>query len=434
MPGGGDDMGAFLCWLAVRVLEMHRILKPTGSMYLHIDHTAQAYVKTMMDAIFGRENFRNAITWQRTSSHNDAKRYGNVTDGILYYVKNADVVFHPEPMPLDEEYQRKNYRHKHPKWGAVRLSDLTAPGAGGGESSQPWKGYDPASRGLHWRPPSAYHGSLGRWIEENVIPNYGSIDGVLAKLNALDDAGLIMWSKNGYPSVVRPLASTPGKKPTNLWVDIPPLSKQSKEKTGYPTQKPLALYERIIKASSNEGDIVLDPFAGCATTAVAAERLGRRWIAIDLNKEAKTVIRDRLKREVNENMNWNDDVQTSSTPPERTDGGAEAAPELILVSPKTKAPRIPLRELRERLVLADGDICQGCGFRPPQGRPEYLEVDHKKPKSLGGSDDMRNRVLLCPPCNGLKGKRLTLHELQQRRLSDGLILDAAWYERDGKYA
>ena len=263
-------MPGYLMWLNARLYEMKRLLKPTGSIYVHCDWHASHYIKVEMDKIFGYENFRNEIVWQRTSAHNDAKQFGRVTDCIMYYSKSSKFSFEPSPVPLDSEYQQKNYRHQHPTWGAVRLSDLTAPGSGSGESSQAWGGYDPASRGLHWRPPSADHGSLGRWIAENVIPGYDKIEGTIARLEALDEAGLIMWSRNGYPSVIRPLSSTPGKKPTNLWTDITPLSNQQAERIGYPTQKPEELLGRIITASSNEGDIVADMFLGGGTTAKVA--------------------------------------------------------------------------------------------------------------------------------------------------------------------
>ena len=131
------------------------------------------------------------------------------------------------------------------------------------------------------------------------------------------------------------------------------------ERTGYPTQKPLALYERIIKASSNPGDTVLDPFAGCATTCVAAERLGRQWVGIDLNEPARDIIRDRLQREVSESMAWDTIVQTPTVPPTRTDGGEAVVPELVVVSRKRNARRLPVREIRDQLVISDGQRCQG---------------------------------------------------------------------------
>ena len=213
------------------------------------------------------------------------------------------------------------------------------------------------------------------------------------------------------------------------------------ERTGFPTQKPLALYERIIKASSNEGDLVLDPFAGCATACVAAERLGREWIAIDINEEAERVTKDRLQKEAQlpfGTRSWNRAVKTRTTPPRRTDGGTKAAPELVLVGSTPQGPRMTVRELRERLSKEDGTFCQGCGYSPPNGLVEYMEVDHRQPKSRQGRDDIRNRVLLCSPCNGVKGNKLTLAELRLKRIEEGRMLNKAWtrawYEREGKFA
>ena len=362
---GGEDMGAFLCWLAVRVLEMHRVLKPAGSMYLHIDHTAGAYAKTMMDAVFGRSNFRNEIVWAYTGPSNTKRWFPRKHDTILYYAKS-------DAAPLNIDAVRVPYSPAFTKRRA----------------------YTEGDRGIT----AGY--AVSR-TDEEIDKNFGT-----------------------------------GKVIEDYWTDIPSGGQVSrKERTGFPTQKPLALYERIIKASSNEDDLVLDPFAGCATTCIAAERLRRRWIGIDINKEAQTVVLDRLQREVNAGLNWNAHIQTPGEPPQRTDDGAEAAPELTLVSPRPRAPRLTARQLRERLILADGEICQGCGWRPPLA--EYLEVDHKIPKSLGGRDEMRNRVLLCKPCNGVKGNKLTLAELRERRIREDRMLDASWdaswYQRIGRF-
>ena len=208
--------------------------------------------------------------------------------------------------------------------------------------------------------------------------------------------------------------------------DIPPLSGSSKERTGYPTQKPLALYKRMIQASSNPGDIVLDPFAGCATTAVAAEQLGRQWIGIDIREESGDVIRERLEREVSESMAWNDIVRTPTTAPERTDDGETAAEELMLVSPKRVGRRIPIREVRENLIVRDGQRCQGCGWEPHQ--PDYLQVDHNKPKTLKGSDEMDNLALLCDPCNRKKSNKLTIAELRIARAAEPGWMNMDWWE------
>ena len=207
--------------------------------------------------------------------------------------------------------------------------------------------------------------------------------------------------------------------------DIPPLSGSSKERTGYPTQKPLALYKRMIQASSNPGDIVLDPFAGCATTCVAAEQLGRQWIGIDIEEESGGVILERLEREVSANMAWNDIVRTPTEAPVRTDDGKPAAPELILVAPTRTGRRMPIREVRDKLIERDGQRCQGCGWKPEWS--DYLQVDHRQPKTRNGKDEMDNYVLLCDPCNRKKSNKLTLWELRQERAAEGRI-DEKWYE------
>ena len=329
----GHDMGAFLCWLAVRVLECHRVLKPTGSMYLHCDHTAGAWIKAMMDAVFGRKNFQNEIVWYYGGGGASKRRFGRKHDTILFYSKTGGWTFN-----LDD------VRVPH-KWIDGQLR------ADGTERNEKGK------------------------IPDDVIEMHG----------------IMPWAG---------------------------------ERTGYPTQKPLALYERIIKASSKEDDIVLDPFAGCATTCVAAESLGRKWIGIDINSEARGVLRKRLQKEVRLWSRGRYKVNVARAAPKRTDDGELAAPELTLVSPQPKAPRLTARQLRERLILADGLKCQGCGWVPHHA--DYLEADHRVPKAHGGRDDIRNRALLCSPCNSVKGKKLTLAELRERRLRDNRMMDKSW--------
>ena len=197
-----------------------------------------------------------------------------------------------------------------------------------------------------------------------------------------------------------------GKHPEDWW-ELQPIMPSSKERLGYPTQKPLTLYERIIKASSNPGDTVLDPFAGCATTCVAAERLERAWVGIDLNEPAREIIHERLQREVSASMSWDTIVQTPTEPPERTDGGDAVVPELVIVSRKRNARPLPVREIRERLIISDGQRCQGCGWEPPY--PDYLQVDHKKPRSLGGVDDMDNLTLAVRPVQSTQEQQADTH-------------------------
>ena len=396
----GDDMGAFLCWLGVRVLEMHRILKPTGSLYLQCDHTAAAWLKTMLDAVFGRENYRSEITWRRTNAKGLAFRgYPNNSDSLLYYTKADEFMWERPFRPHDPAYVEKFYRYVEPETGRrYQLAHLVNP-----NRDRPNLTYEFLGVTRVWR-----------WTKE--------------RMQAAYDAGLVIQSRPGtVPRLKRYLDEMKGNPVDTIWEDIKPIQAQSAERTGYPTQKPLALYERIIKASSDEGDMVVDPFAGCATTCVAAERLGRRWVGIDLNEPARDIIFRRLQREVEMSMDWGTVVQTPTEPPTRTDGGEAVAPELVVVSRKRNAPRISVRELRDKLLIRDGQRCQGCGWEPPY--PDYLEVDHKKPRSLGGSDEMNNRTLLCNPCNRLKSNKLTLRELRDERLGEGRI-NAEWWEEE----
>ena len=215
---------------------------------------------------------------------------------------------------------------------------------------------------------------------------------------------------------------------TDSWTDIGGIA-PSRESTGYPTQKPLALYKRMIEASSNPGDMVLDPFAGCATTSVAAEQLGRQWIAVDINDEAEDVIRDRLKNEVNASMAWNE-LRILAEAPDRTDDGKYAAPELLLVSPGPQQPKMSTAEVKARLLEMDKMVCLGCGWVPPYA--DYLQVDHRQPKDKKGRDVLSNFGLLCGPCNLKKGKKWTLKELQEQRIAEGRM-EMVWYEEAGKW-
>lgn len=308
---------AYLAYMAIRLIECQRILKPTGSLYLHCDPTMSHYLKTTLDCIFGEENFQTEITWQRTFAHGD-RTFGNVADILFFYgqpaLTNKEVL-----IPQDESYLNKHFRYED-QYGRYRHMTLDAPSASQGESGMPWKGIDPTSANRHWSPPLT--GNVAEWIEENVIPNYRDIEGVHARLDALDNFDLIYWPKRkgGKPQIKRHLRDDDGKLPTNIWTDIPPLSKTDQETTGYPTQKPLALLERIIKASSSVGDMVLDPFCGCATTCIAAERLERQWIGIDVSHKAYDLVKERLDKEVaRPDELFGEEVHLTTKLPTRTD-------------------------------------------------------------------------------------------------------------------
>ena len=261
---GQNDMMAYLTMMAQRMVELHRVLKPTGSIYLHCDPTASHYLKLLMDAVFGPTNFRNEIVWKRTSGHSDAKRFGRVHDVILYYASSEKAIWNATYQPYETSYVEQYYRYKDPD-GRLWMSDnLSASGLQGGGYEYEWKGITRV-----WRVPES-------------------------TMERLDSEGRIFYTRNGIARRKRYLDEQKGLRAQDNWTDIQALRSWHDERLGYPTQKPEALLERIISASSNEGDVVLDPFCGCGTAVAAAERLNRRWIGIDITHLAITLIRHRL--------------------------------------------------------------------------------------------------------------------------------------------
>jgi DNA modification methylase len=269
---GGSDMLAYLAMMAPRLIELHRKLKQTGSIYLHCDPTASHYLKLLMDGVFGAAMFRSEIIWKRSSAHNDGKQgrkiHGHIHDVILYYTKSEEWTWNPQFIEYDDGYIESFYRHVEEGTGRrYRLGDLTA-AKPGGDTSYEWKG----------RPP--YKGRFWAYSKAN--------------MEEYERQGRLVYSKSGMPSYKRYLDEMPGVSLQDLWTDIPPISPGAQERLGYPTQKPEALLERILKTSSNEGDVVLDPFCGCGTTVQVAQRLNRRWIGIDITHLAINLIKYRL--------------------------------------------------------------------------------------------------------------------------------------------
>lgn len=215
-----------------------------------------------------------------------------------------------------------------------------------------------------------------------MIAGYLAEASILARLDLLDGAGIIVFTSRGTPRLKRYLGANPGQIPPNVWTDIPPVNAQAKERTGYPTQKPLALLERIIKASSNAGDTVLDPFCGCATTCVAAESLGREWVGIDLSPKAAELVKHRLADE----HGAFGQITARTDVPRRTDLGKLPAP----------------RTQRDRLYGQQGGFCGGCG---EHFQPRHLEIDHIIARAKGGTNHLENLQLLCGHCNRTKGDR-----------------------------
>jgi DNA modification methylase len=263
---GENQMMAYLVEMAVRLVELHRVLKPTGALYLHCDPTASAYLKVLLDGIFGPKCFQNEIVWKRTSSHNDSVRFGRVHDVLLFYGKGERPPFNVLRTTLDETYVEKVYTRVDESGRRYRLDNISAPGGRG--PIYEWGGITQA-----WRYTKE---NMERLHREGRIRTYP------------DGRAMI----NAY---VRYLDESEGQPVQDWWDDIGVIAAPAKERLGYPTQKPVALLERIISASSNPGDVVLDPFCGCGTALVAAQKLERRWIGIDVTYLSIAVMRARLK-------------------------------------------------------------------------------------------------------------------------------------------
>ena len=288
---GGNDMMAYLTMMAPRLVELRRVLKPTGSLYLHCDPTASHYLKLLCDAIFGKDKFRNEIVWKRTSAHSAARRWGEVHDVILFYSKCDQYAWNEVLVAHSADYTAR-YRIEDKDGRRWADDNLTGPGVRHGASGETWRGFNPTSKGSHWK-------INLKTVEEIVGAKKAETLNTTQKLDVLDEHGFIHWPKtrdglsSGFPRFKRYLSE--GTTLQDVVSDIPPINSQAAERLGYPTQKPLALLERIIQASSKPGDLVLDPFCGCGTTVDAAQSLDRKWIGIDITALATSLIKHRLR-------------------------------------------------------------------------------------------------------------------------------------------
>ena len=288
---GGNDMMAYLVFMSQRIVELHRVLKDTGSLYLHCDPTASHYIKLVLDMVFGAANFRNEIVWKRTGSRNDGVKWGSIHDTIFYYTMSGKHKWNKVYQPYTQEYLSGFFKYED-RLGRYGHVLLTSPGMRRGTSGKPWRGVNPTDTGRSWAVP--------RVSLQNAYPERDDLNTLTSqeKLDLLDEAGLVYWPPNGkVPLYKRYLNDSEGVPIQDIVTDINCLGAHVKERLGYPTQKPEALLERIIKASSNEGDVILDPFCGSGTTVAVAQRLGRRWIAIDESRVAVDLTSERLKRQ-----------------------------------------------------------------------------------------------------------------------------------------
>lgn len=278
---------AYLIFMVQRLLHMKSLLRPTGSIYLHCDPTASHYIKVMMDGIFGHTNFRNEIIWKRTGSHGGSKRWGPVHDTILFYTASDNYTWNRVFQDYDQKYLDNFYRFTDER-GRYRLVTLTGAGIRTGDSGKPWRGVDPTDSGRHWALPKS---ALQDAYPDRDLTRLSTQE----KLDLLDEAGLVYWPPRGsVPQQKRYADENPGVGVQDIITDIGPISSQSKERMGYPTQKPIALLERIIQASSNKGDVVFDPFCGCGTTVYAAQKLERQWIGCDIAILSIKLVREHL--------------------------------------------------------------------------------------------------------------------------------------------
>lgn len=348
-------------------MAMHRVLKPTGSIFLHCDQTAAHYLKALMDAIFGRKSFINEVIWYYKNASRGKKKLANAHEFLLWYKKGKKYVFNREDVLAPYESGMTAWRYKK-------------------KGKTPPKGKTP----------------------DDVV--------IMPTLDTGEEIEML----EGTPDDV---------------IIMPSLNTMAKEREGYPTQKPLELYSWLIKAASNPGDFVLDPFCGCATTVVAAERLDRQWIGMDLWDKAHEVVLNRLEREglavaeVSPDVSKQEasgqillsfgDIYYETSPLTRTDGGEVAVARLRATTKRQakREPKMTRQEMFEYLIKNEGSICKGCDREFDD--PLYLELDHQVPRVDGGSNDLHNRILLCGPCNRIKSHTLTLSGLRRENAKRG---------------
>ena len=354
-----EPMKAYLTYMTQRLIQMHRVLKDTGSLYLHCDPTASHYLKIILDAIFGKNNFRNEIIWQRDVAGKGGKRVSNQFprnhDTLLFYSKSSDLIYRQQYTDLSEG-QKRPYRYSEEatsrKYKAVQLGHYSDK-------------------------------SISEMESNDLIHVSGS--GKKYKKYYLDEA-----------------KATVG----NIWTDILGFGTRtsSKERTGYPTQKPLDLLYRIVEASTNEGDVVMDPFCGCATTCVAAQHLGRKWIGIDVAALAAELVAERLSDAAGL---FKDFVRRSDVP-QRDD---------------VKEEKISKPSVKERLYEVQGGNCNGCGTSMEM---RNFDVDHIIPQSKGGGNYYENYQLLCGHCNRTKGDRPMAYLMDKIRKRQEMIMENAY--------
>lgn len=272
---GRRELAGYIAMMAPRLVELHRVLDDAGSLYIHCDPSASHYLKVLLDQVFGPSNFRNEIVWKRTHAHSSSRRFGPVHDTLLLYTKTTRYRWNPMYSAYPRHYIDTYYSHEDEN-GRYQLITCTAPGdRSGTKAHYEWRGKLPPP-GRHWA-----------WKRE--------------QMESFEEDGRLVYSSNGIPRLKRYVDEAPGVQLQDIWTDINRLDAHSDERIGFETQKPVALLTRVIEASSNAGDVVLDPFLGSGSAAVAAERAGRAWIGIDRSLVAGSLALARVRQEVSLN-------------------------------------------------------------------------------------------------------------------------------------
>ena len=391
-------MFSYLMMMAPRLVEMRRVLRRTGSIYIHCDPAANAYLRMLCDAVFGPRRFRSEIVWRRTNAHSKTStQYGPIHDTVLFYAMSGDSVFHPGTRPYSKAYIEDRFKQTDDR-GRYQANYLTGPGVRAGESGDEWGGFDPTAAGRHWAIPRSLRAFL---------PNDGQGMGSHAKLDCLNKQGFIVFPQKSGGQPMYKQYIGPGVPYQDLWAYQPNTSgtlfdfdehidqdvkwlETERERTGFPTQKPLGVLDRILRTSSNEGDLVLDPFCGCATTMVSAELLDRKWCGIDLSSKAAELVVGRIQQ--NRSLFRFQDIKHRNTIPIRTDikrGMASTAKER--------------KVLKAKLYNHQGGCCNLCHTWFDSDR--HFEMDHIFPRSKGGQDWVDNFQLLCGSCNKIKSNK-----------------------------
>ena len=384
-----NSIAAYLAWMAPRIVEMRRVLRPTGVLFLHCDDEATAYLRLLLDAVFGRPCFINEIIRRRALAKRNTRRLPRNHDAILAYGKSRKWKWKPVHKPYDlgnlDEKTLDQYRLKDPNGRRYQLTDLTA-AKPGGDTEYEWrvkrrKGSDQWEADLadDWVRPvdgweylgmPPYRGRYWAYSRESMV--------------AFEKEGRLRYMKTGMPRFKRYLDEQPGRQRDSLWTDHPVVLPEPID-CDWATRKPVALYRRLIECATEAGNIVLDPFAGCATTCVAAEQLDRCWVGIDIDPVAESETERRLFNEARVNF--------------------QAAATLRKSLRRTDIPHTSDEALRLSLWTRQARRCANPYCDSGKLRAVDLELDHRIPKSRGGSDDVLNRIGLCANCNRRKARK-----------------------------